>query len=79
MSYLIYSTETQALTRAEQEGQARNLQFYRTGDGSRYVSTPRQTKEGKWALDVSEYDLSAAEKSTKKASVIWPEPEEGNP
>ena len=58
MSYLIYTTKQEAIARAEQEGIARNLPYH-TGKGtSRYLTYPTPTADGKWALDVSGYDLT---------------------
>jgi hypothetical protein len=58
MTYLIYTTKAEAIDRAEQEGIARNLPYH-TGKGtSRYLTYPSPTAGGKWALDVSGYDLT---------------------
>jgi hypothetical protein len=61
MTYLIYNTKAEAIDRAEQEGIARNLPYH-TGKGtSRYLTYPSPTADGKWALDVSGYDLTEDE------------------
>jgi hypothetical protein len=61
MTYLIYTTKQEAIDRAEQEGIARNLPYH-TGKGtSRYLTYPTPTAGGKWALDVSGYDLTEDE------------------
>jgi hypothetical protein len=61
MTYLIYNTKQEAIDRAEQEGIARNLPYY-TGKGtSRYLTYPTPTADGKWALDISGYDLTEDE------------------
>ena len=58
MTYLIYNTKQEAIDRAEQEGIARNLPYH-TGKGtSRYLTYPTPAANGKWALDVSGYDLT---------------------
>ena len=77
MNYLIFPTESAAWSRAEAEGQARNLPYWRalqTGD-TRYLSSPRETADGKWALEVSGYDLTEDELEKVVASVEWPEEE----
>ena len=77
MTYLIYTTESAALTRAEQEGQAQNLPYYRNPQTgvTRYLSTPQETADGKWALEVSGYDLTEDEEEKVVDSVEWPEEE----
>jgi len=58
MTYLIYTAKQEAIDRAESEGIARNLPYH-TGKGtSRYLTYPSPTADGKWALDVSGYDLT---------------------
>jgi hypothetical protein len=61
MTYLIYNTKQEAIDRAEQEGIAKALPYH-TGKGtSRYLTYPSPTAGGKWALDVSGYDLTEDE------------------
>ena len=59
--YLLYPTEQDAWNRSEQEGIAQGLAYHTKGRGSRYVSAPKETIDGLWALDVSEYELSDSE------------------
>ena len=77
MSYLIYTTFEAAQSRAEAEGQAQNLPYYRNPQTgvTRYLSTPRETADGKWALEVSGYELSEDEEEKVVESVEWPEEE----
>ena len=75
MSYLIFSTKTAAWNRADKEGKRRNLPYHRGGGTTRYVTAPRETVDGKWALAVNGYNLTAHEKSKIVESVQWPKEE----
>ena len=77
MTYLIYTTESAAQFRAEAEGQAQNLPYYRNPQTgvTRYLSTPQETADGKWALEVSGYGLTEDEEEKVVESVEWPEEE----
>ena len=75
MTYLIHSTAEAAWSRADAEGAALNLPYH-TGTGiTRYLSAPRETADGKWALDVSGYNLTEDEQAQTVDSVEWPQPE----
>ncbi len=78
--YLLYTTEAEGITRAEAEGQAQNLAFYKYGSGSKYVTYPKITKapligSAKWALDVSDYTLTEEEQAATVDSVTFPTPQ----
>jgi hypothetical protein len=76
MTYLIYNTKQDAIDRAEQEGIARNLPYH-TGKGtSRYLTYPSPTADGKWALDVSGYDLTEDEAEAVVETFEAPEQED---
>ena len=74
--YLIFSSEEAAWSRSEQEGISIGLAYHTQGKGSRYVTAPKETADGMWALDVSEYDLDELEQTTTVESVVFPEPKE---
>ena len=74
--YLIFSSEEAAWSRSEQEGISIGLAYHTQGKGSRYVTAPKETVDGMWALDVSEYDLDELEQTTTVESVVFPEPKE---
>ena len=74
--YLLFSTEQDAWNRSEEEGIAMGLSYHKTGKGSRYVSSPKETIDGLWALDVTGYDLDELEESTVTLDVIFPQPPE---
>ena len=74
--YLLFSTEQDAWNRSEQEGIARGLAYHTNGKGSRYVSAPKETIDGLWALDVTGYDLAELEESTVTPNVTFPQPTE---
>ena len=59
--YLLYPTEQDAWDRSEEEGIAQGLAYHTKGQGSRWITSPEPTADGKWALDVSEYALSDSE------------------
>ena len=79
--YLLYTTETEASNRADQEGQSQNLSFWTSPIGiSKWVSKPRITAKpligsAKWALDVSDYTLTEEEQSATVDSVTFPTPQ----
>ena len=76
MSYLLYPTEQDAWDRSEEEGIAMGLAYHTEGQCSRYVSSPKETIDGLWALDVTEYDLDEIEESTVTPDVTFPQPTE---
>lgn len=73
MSYLIYTTESAAWARADTEGQHRNLPYHRGAGTTRYVTAPQPTAQGKWALDVSGYDLTEDEQAATVETFEAPE------
>lgn len=78
--YLLYTTEEEAIARAEAEGQAQNLAFYRFGSGTKYVTYPKITKaplvgSAKYALEVSNYALTEEEQTATVNSVTFLTPE----
>ena len=74
--YLLFSTEQDAWDRSEEEGIAMGLSYHKTGKGSRYVTSPRETIDGLWALPVDGYELDTIEQSTTTVDVIFPPLEE---
>jgi ATP-dependent Lon protease len=74
--YLLYPTEQDAWDRSEKEGIAQGLAYHTKGGGSRYVSAPKETIDGLWALDVTGYDLDELEESTVTPYVTFPQPTE---
>jgi hypothetical protein len=74
--YLLYPTEQDAWNRSEKEGIAQGLAYHTQGQGSRYVSAPKETIDGLWALDVTGYDLDELEESTVTHNVTFPQPTE---
>lgn len=60
--YLIYTTEQSGIDRAAQEGQRLGLSYYNGfEDGSKYITYPFPISGNKFALDVSQYELSYEE------------------
>ena len=74
--YLLFSTEQDAWDRSEEEGIAMGLAYHTKEGGSRYVSAPKETIDGLWALDVTGYDLDELEESTVTTDVTFPQPTE---
>ena len=62
--YLIYTTEEAACERADEEGKDNKFAYWTEGKGTRWLTKPVPTADGKWALDVSEYDLDGLEESS---------------
>lgn len=74
--YLLFQTEQDAWDRSEQEGIYLGLAYHTKGKGSRFVTSPRETTDGDWALDVSTYELDDVEAAATVDSVTFPEPDE---
>tara|TARA_R100000697_G_scaffold32863_1_gene44183 strand:+ start:639 stop:860 length:222 start_codon:yes stop_codon:yes gene_type:complete len=64
MIYLIYDTEEDAYTRADTEGKRIGYSHWTEGKGTRWSTRPDPTAEGKWALNVTTYDLTSEEESS---------------
>jgi len=77
MSYLVYDTEADAIARADIEGARRGYAYHSTSDGvSRFHTYPQLTADGKYALVVTEYDLTEEEQNAVTTSVTFPSLEE---
>tara|TARA_E500000305_G_C3852880_1_gene156981 strand:- start:67 stop:309 length:243 start_codon:yes stop_codon:yes gene_type:complete len=73
INYLIYDTEADAIARADIEGARRGYAYHNTPDGvSRYHTYPQKTADEKYALDVTEYDLTEDEQAAITTSVTFP-------
>ena len=68
--YLIYTTEEAACERADEEGKAIGYTYWTKGKGTRWLTKPVPTADGKWALDVSEYELDDIEEATVESSYL---------
>jgi hypothetical protein len=73
IKYLIYENESDAIERADTEGAVKNYMYHR-GDlnGTRYHTYPEITANGKYALNVTEYELTEDEASSVVTNVIFP-------
>jgi hypothetical protein len=76
--YLIYETEQGAIDRADEEGKDNGFSYWTEGKGTRWLTKPVPTADGKWALDVSEYDLDEVEETTVVDSYLIPDNIEDN-
>ena len=76
--YLIYTTEEAAIERADEEGKYNNFSYWTEGKGTRWLTKPVPTADGKWALDVSEYELDEVEEATVVDSYLMPDNIEDN-
>ena len=76
--YLIYTTEKDACDRADEEGKDIGYTYWTEGKGTRWLTKPVPTADGKWALDVSEYDLDGLEQSSVVDSYLIPDTIEDN-
>ena len=68
--YLIYTTEQDACERADEEGKDIGYTYWTEGRGTRWLTKPVPTADGKWALDVSEYELDDIEEATVESSYL---------
>ena len=73
--YLIYDELTDAEQRADEEGQYRGYSFWLNGVGTKWLTSPVQTAEGDYALEVSGYNLSEVEYDALHETITLPEPE----
>jgi len=76
--YLIYSTEEAGIERADEEGKYHEFSYWTEGKGTRWLTKPVPTADGKWALDVSEYELDGLEESSVVDSYLIPDTIEDN-
>jgi hypothetical protein len=70
MPYLIYQTEQDAINRADEEGKDIGYTYWTEGKGTRWLTKPVPTADGKWALDVSEYELDDLEEASVESSYL---------
>ena len=72
-NYLVYETEADAIERADIEGSRRGYAYHHTTDGvSRFHTAPMETANGKYALNVTEYELTEDEQAATTTSVTFP-------
>ena len=76
--YLLFSTEQDAIDRADEEGKYNNFAYWTEGTGTRWLTKPVPTADDMWALDVSEYDLDDLEEVTVVDSYPMPDTIEDN-
>lgn len=53
--FIIFDTEAEGWEKANQEGEACNLPYFAGTGATRYKTAPKETTDGKWALDVTDY------------------------
>ena len=58
MPYLIYASKEAAIERADEEGKEIGYGYWINGAGTRWLTYPKETADGTWALDVTNYDLN---------------------
>jgi hypothetical protein len=79
MLYLIYETKSAAIDRADEEGKYIGFDYWieDNGQGTRWLTYPAETADYKWALDVTDYNLTPEEQeATVDSYVPLPEPPE---
>ena len=76
--YLIYETEEASIERADEEGKYHDFSYWTEGKGTRWLTKAVPTADGKWALDVSEYELDEVEEATVVDSYLIPDNIEDN-
>jgi len=77
INYLLYETKEEALTKANDEGFRLGYPYFTEPNGvTRYPTYPKQTANGKYALNVTEYELTEDEQAATTTSVTFPTPEE---
>ena len=72
VGYLVFDDFESALDRAEAEGSACNLPYFRGDGATRYKTYPLELSNGKWALNIIYYShLTDDEISSLKTSVTF--------
>tara|TARA_Y100000114_G_C11657896_1_gene277545 strand:+ start:195 stop:434 length:240 start_codon:yes stop_codon:yes gene_type:complete len=74
--YLIFTTQEDAIARADQEGQLRGYGYWTANEVTRWHTEPYRTAEENWALDVTEYTLTSEEQSQTVSSYNYPSEED---
>lgn len=70
-NYLIYSTKEEAITKAEEEGRAQNLEHWvDSANVTKYLTYPIITDDGEFALDVTEYTTLTAEEQSATVTTL---------
>ena len=54
--FLVFNTEAEAWTRADEEGRLSNFPYFQGTGATRYRTEPLQTVTGKWAINVEEFE-----------------------
>ena len=73
INYLVYDTEADAIAKADAEGARRGYAYHNSPDGvSRYHTYPQETADNKYALDVTEYQLTDDETAAIVTDVTFP-------
>lgn len=67
--YLIYDNEQDAWDRSEQQGAVIGLRYSIDGTGTRWVTVPVETTNGKFALDVRDFTLTESEQSSTVSTI----------
>lgn len=76
--YLIYETKEAAIDRADEEGKYQGFSYWTEGKGTRWLTKPVPTADGKWELDVTDYELDSQEEADVVHSYTpLPQPPEG--
>jgi|TARA_Y100000033_G_C2739467_1_gene107673 hypothetical protein len=60
--YLLFQTYSEAIDRADTEGQRRNYAFWSNTGSTKWHTAPFETENG-WVLKVTDYELSIEEQS----------------
>tara|TARA_R100001082_G_C4286008_1_gene126041 strand:- start:404 stop:610 length:207 start_codon:yes stop_codon:yes gene_type:complete len=67
--WLVYETYSEAVDRANTEGQRRNYGHWSGAGSTKWHTAPEVTSDNKWALKVTDYELSTEEQSQTVESI----------
>ena len=69
---MVYLTKEEADAKADEEGQAQNLPYWQDPDVNvtRTLTAPMYTKDGEWALDVTDYTTLTEEEEEETVEEI---------
>jgi hypothetical protein len=67
--YLLFQSYIEAVDRADIEGQRRNYAYWSNTGSTKWHTAPEETSDNKWALKVTDYELSTEEQSQTVESI----------
>tara|TARA_R100001163_G_scaffold4536_1_gene5916 strand:+ start:1580 stop:1840 length:261 start_codon:yes stop_codon:yes gene_type:complete len=70
IGYLVFDDFDTALARADAEGSACNLPYFKGTGSSRYRTYPEELSNGKWSIDIKNYSILTEEEINSVVSSV---------